>query len=144
MFKRIFGDISANKVALLLSLLGIFNFLLLWPPFEILYFTNEESISWNEIPWDYLCGRSALGLIFNFLINFGIAFTFPLFISLGTILGIPINGIVDSIFRNENLGWFKILATFMIVFGFLLMLVPANFLQRLRRQRKEELHNLIT
>lgn len=143
MFKRVFGDTSVNKVALFLSLLGLFNFLVLWPPFEVLYFTGEESISWNDIPWDYLCGRSVLGLVFNFLINFGIAFTFPLFISLGTILGIPINGIVDSIFRNEHLGWLKIVASFMIIMGFLLMLLPTKAVEKLRPKNREK-ESLIT
>ena len=143
MFKRVFGDTSASKVALFLSVLGCFNFLLLWPLFEILYFTKEEAISWNDIPWNFLCGRSALGLVFNFLINFGIAFTFPLFISLGTILGIPINGIVDSIFRNVHLGWLKIIATIMIIIGFLLMLYPANANKRMKQKNEEE-ENLVT
>ena len=141
MFKRVFGDTSANRVSLFLTILGLFNFLLLWPPFEILYFTREEAITWSDIPWDFLCGRSILGLIFNFLINFGIAFTFPLFISLGTILGIPLNGIVDSIYRNERLGWLKIGASFMIVIGFLLMLYPGKSAKKMKPKEKE---NLIT
>lgn len=143
MFKRVFGDTSATKVALFLSVLGCFNFLLLWPPFEALYFTKEEAISWNDIPWNFLCGRSALGLVFNFLISFGIAFTFPLFISLGTILGIPINAIVDSIYRNVHLGWLKIIASIMIIIGFLLMLYPANANKRMEQKHEDE-ENLIT
>ena len=143
MFKRVFGDTSVTKVALFLTVLGCFTFLLLWPLFEILYFTKEEAISWSEIPWNFLCGRSALGLVFNFLISFGIAFTFPLFISLGTILGIPVNGIVDSIYRNEHMGWFKIIAAIMIIIGFLIMLYPVNGTKSADTKHEEE-QNFIT
>jgi len=143
MFKRVFGDTSATKVALFLSVLGLFDILLLWPFFEILYFTKEETISWYDIPWNFLCGRSALGLIFNFLISFGIAFTFPLFISLGTILGIPINGIVDSIYRHKHMGWVKILAAIMIILGFLLMLYPGKAEKKVDQVDEDE-QNLVT
>ena len=143
MFKRVFGDTSVNRVALFLSMLGIVNFLVLWPPFEILYFTREESINWSNIPWGFLCGRSILSLVFNFLINFGIAFTFPLFISLGTILGIPINGIVDSVYRNKTFSGLQIGASFLIVGGFLLMLLPSNVFDRFKPKNPEKV-NLIT
>lgn len=145
MFKRVFGDAKVGQVALFLTALGLFNLLMLWPIFEILFFTNVESITWNDIPWGYLTGRSVLGLLFNFLISFGIAFTFPLFISLGTILGIPINGIIDTIFRHQSFGGLKIGATFLIVGGFLLMLVPANFMDKFKvKSHSAENENLIT
>ena len=35
--------------------------------------------------------------VFNFLVNFGIAVTYPLFIALGTVVGIPLNaGKIDK------------------------------------------------
>ena len=77
-----------------------------------------------EIPWPYACGASILGIIFNFSINFGIAYTFPLFISLGTILGIPLNALVDVFVRRVDLANWKITAIDLIIGGFLLMLIP--------------------
>ena len=77
-----------------------------------------------DVPWAYVCGSSALGVVFNFSINFGIAYTFPLFISLGTVLGIPFNAIVDVVFRQVDLLNWKITAMDLIVGGFLLMLLP--------------------
>ena len=79
-----------------------------------------------NIPWGYICGSSILGVVFIFSINFGISYTFPLFISLGTVVGIPLNAIVDVIVRHiDFLNW-KFLATDLIVGGFLLMLVPPS------------------
>ena len=87
-----------------------------------------------DIPWKYLCASSALSVVFNFSINFGIAYTFPLFISLGTILGIPLNALFDSFIRKVDLLNWKFPATDLIVGGFLLMLVPpsdSEYLQKL-------------
>lgn len=38
-----------------------------------------------------------MATIYNLLVNFGIAYTYPLFISVGAILGIPSNAIVDAV-----------------------------------------------
>lgn len=96
---------------------------LLWPIILILYFTHVETIEWDNLPWTFLCGSAALGVAFNFLVNFGIAFTYPLFISLGTVIGIPLNAIVDAIFRNRNFGPIKIGGSACIIVGFLIMLI---------------------
>lgn len=77
-----------------------------------------------DVPWEYMCGSAALGVVFNFSINFGIAYTFPLFISLGTILGIPLNATVDAVFRHVDLANWKLTAMDLIIGGFLLMLLP--------------------
>ncbi|CAH1253800.1 SLC35F3 [Branchiostoma lanceolatum] len=96
LFKRMFGDASVGQVSLFLSCLGMLDLLGLWPVMLGLYYGQVETMDWYHLPWSYLCGGAALGLAFNFFINFGIAFTFPLFISLGTVLGIHLNAGVDS------------------------------------------------
>ena len=113
---------------------------------EIFYYSGEELIVWSKIPWAYLCGTAVLGLVFNFLINFGVAFTFPLFISLGTLLGIPINAVVDSIWRHQAFGPLKAGAAVLIIAGFLIMLLPPDTMSRLLGQKKneEENPNLLT
>lgn len=125
-FKRIVGDATLGQVSLFLSCLGLLNTVLLWPIVLIFYYTHYEFFNWGNIPWKFLCGNAVLGLIFNFLINFGIAFTYPLFISLGTVLGIPINALTDFVFRGAQFGSCKIVAAFSIVIGFLFMLLPAE------------------
>jgi solute carrier family 35 protein F3/4 len=120
-FKLFIGDGEIEQVALFLTCLGLTNLLCFWPILEIMHFTHYEHILWEHIPWSYLCGSAALGLVFNFLINFGIAFTFPLFISLGTVLGIPINAGVDAIWRGAPFSWAKGIGAVMIIVGFILM-----------------------
>ena len=119
------GDASLYQMALFLSSLGLFVAATLWPIALLLHFLGVEKI--DNVPWGYLCASSALGLLFNFSINFGIAYTFPLFISLGTILGIPLNAFIDAVFRHiEFFRTWKFTATDLIVGGFMLMLIPPS------------------
>ena len=124
LLKRRVGDASLYQMSLFLSMIGFFTTVTLWPIILILHFLHVEVLT--DIPWGYICASSALGVIFNFSINFGIAYTFPLFISLGTILGIPLNAIVDVIVRHVDFLNWKFTATDLIVGGFLLMLVPPS------------------
>ncbi|KXJ23183.1 putative thiamine transporter SLC35F3 [Exaiptasia diaphana] len=134
LFKKTVGDATAPQVALFLSFLGVISTFLLWPIILILYYTQTELIHWNNIPWSYLCGTSSLNLVFNYAINFGIAFTYPLFISLGIVLGIPINALVDAIFRQKSFNGLKIVSAFLIIIGFTLMLVPDSYEYRLQNK----------
>lgn len=131
-FKRIVGDATLGQVSLFLSCLSLLSTVLLWPLIVIFHYTRWEEFKWEDIPWKYLCGNAVLGMIFNFLINFGIAFTYPLFISLGTVLGIPINAVTDYLFRGAAFGSYKIVAAFSIVIGFLFMLLPKEFEETLQ------------
>lgn len=134
LFKRVVGDGTAPQVALFLSFLGILSSLLLWPIILILYYTHIELIEWQKTPWTYLCGTSSLNLVFNFVLNFGIAFTYPLFISLGIVLGIPVNALADTIFRGAKFGVLQIVAAILIITGFAFMLVPENYEDRLQEK----------
>ena len=111
-------------MALFLSFLGLFSILALWPIPLVLHWFNIEVIA--HVPWGYLCASSAFSIVFNFSINFGIAYTFPLFISIGTVLGIPINAVVDSIIHHVSFLNWKWAATDLIVAGFMMMLLPPS------------------
>lgn len=127
------GDASFYQMALFLSMLGLFVTLAFWPILVLLHYLGAEKV--ENVPWGYICASSALGLLFNFSINFGIAYTFPLFISLGTILGIPLNAVIDAVFRRVHFfnNW-KFTATDLIVGGFMLMLIPPSDSQWIHRQ----------
>ena len=118
------GDADLYQMALFLTLLGLFSTFFLWPIVLVLHFLKLEEVS--EVPWGYICASSALGVVFNFSINFGVAYTFPLFISIGTVLGIPLNAVLDFIIRRESFLNWKFTATDFIVGGFMLMLVPPS------------------
>ena len=88
----------------------------------------------QDVHWGVVCANAILGVVFNFAINFGIAYTFPLFISLGTILGIPINALFDIFFRSVDLANWKITAMDLIIGGFLLILVPPDSSEWIHRK----------
>lgn len=73
------------------SLNGALDLVLLWPISLILFATGVETLNWEEIPWDLLCLTAFLGLCFNLSVNFGVTFTYPLFISIGAVLVAPAN-----------------------------------------------------
>ena len=134
LFKRLVGEATSGQVSLFLSCVGFISTFLLWPVIVIFQFTEYEHVNWANIPWDYLCGTGALSLIFNYLINFGIAFTYPLFISLGTVMGIPANALTDFIFRAKEFGAYKVLAAVLITVGFLFVLIPELYEDRLQEK----------
>ena len=79
-------------------------------------------------------GTSLLGLVFNFFLIFGVAYTYPLFISIGNLIGVPMNALIDAEFRGEHLGANKICAFFMILVGFVILLIPVARLRRWERK----------
>ncbi len=125
------GDATLYQMSLFLSSLGLFSTLCLWPIPLALHLTGVELLT--NIPWGYLCISALLSVIFNFSINFGIVYTFPLFISLGTVTGIPLSAVVDSLFRNVDFFDWKFPATDLIVGGFILMLLPPDDSQCLQK-----------
>lgn len=118
------GDASLYQMSLFLSSLGLFNILCFWPIVLALHLLKVEEVA--NVPWGYINASSALSVVFNFSINFGIAYTFPLFISIGTILGIPLNAVVDFVVRKVDFFNWKFTATDFIIGGFLMMLLPPS------------------
>jgi len=123
-FKRAVGNASLGQVSLFLSLLGLCNATILWVPALVLNLTGVEIAEPGYIPWEFLCGSSVLSLVFNFLINFGVAYTYPLFISIALMLGIPINAGVDILFRGEEFSLLQLSAALLIIVGFCFMMFP--------------------
>lgn len=124
LFKRFLGDATYGQVSLFLTMLALLNLVLLWPIMLGLYYGKRETLDWNNLPWAFLCGTSALGIVFNFLVNFGIALTYPLLISMANVLGIPINAVIDTAFGGVLLAPLKIVGALLIIGGFIIMLLP--------------------
>ncbi len=130
MFKRFLGFATSSQVALFLTFVGLCNMLVFWIIIIPLHYTGFETIVFPDMPWGPLNGSGVLVLIFNYLLNFGIAYTSPLFIALGTMLGTPLNAITDFLFRGTPFGVYKTVAAILILTGFLLMLIPNDTLRR--------------
>lgn len=62
LFKRFLGDATYGQVSLFLTMLALLNLVLLWPIMLGLYYGKRETLDWNNLPWAFLCGTSALGI----------------------------------------------------------------------------------
>ena len=74
------------------------DMILLWPISLALFATEVESADWSAVPWELLMLSAFFGLCFNLSLNFGVTFTYPLFISIGAVLVGPANLLVIYFF----------------------------------------------
>ena len=95
-YKYFFNTLDLGQCCYSLAIIGALDLVLLWPISLILFATDVETANWEEIPWDLLCLSAFLGLCFNLSLNFGVTFTYPLFISIGAVLIAPANLMVRS------------------------------------------------
>ncbi|XP_005345954.1 putative thiamine transporter SLC35F3 isoform X3 [Microtus oregoni] len=146
LFKLLLGSAKFGEAALFLSILGVFNVLFITCIPVILYFTRVEYWnSFDDIPWGNLCGFSILLLTFNIVLNFGIAVTYPTLMSLGIVLSVPVNAVVDHYTSQIVFNGVRVIAIIIIGLGFLLLLLPEEWdvwliklLTRLKVRKKEE------
>ncbi|ETE72635.1 Solute carrier family 35 member F3, partial [Ophiophagus hannah] len=168
LFKLLLGSAKYGEAALFLSVLAVFNILFVTCIPVILYFTKVEYwSSFDAIPWGSICGFSVLLLsnkfsskikvilkwkmlflisAFNIILNFGIAITYPTLISLGIVLSVPVNAIVDHYSSDIVFNSVRVIAIVIIGLGFLLLLLPEEWdewliklLTRLKVRKKEEI-----
>ena len=126
LLKRLLGDPSATTISLLLSCIALSNLILVTPIVLAFAFAGVEHVVWSEVPWAFLSFSALLSLVFNFAVNFGVAYCNPLFISIGMLIGIPLNAVADRVFHGTNFEGMKILASALICLGFLVMLLPPS------------------
>uniref|UniRef100_A0A7N9DAF4 Solute carrier family 35 member F3 n=1 Tax=Macaca fascicularis TaxID=9541 RepID=A0A7N9DAF4_MACFA len=146
LFKLLLGSAKFGEAALFLSILGVFNILFITCIPIILYFTKVEYwSSFDDIPWGNLCGFSVLLLTFNIVLNFGIAVTYPTLMSLGIVLSVPVNAVIDHYTSQIVFNGVRVIAIIIIGLGFLLLLLPEEWdvwliklLTRLKVRKKEE------
>jgi hypothetical protein len=76
-------------MALFFSLIGLMIAFLMWPIVLIFYFAGFEILYWNYIPWLYISIAAILYLTANILSNFGLCWTYEVFLTLGLLFAIP-------------------------------------------------------
>jgi len=126
LFKRINGNASLGQVSLFMSSLGLMNLTLNFIPTAVLVWLQLDHIEWDYIPWLPLIGSALLALIFNFLVNFGIALLDPLVISIGMLCGIPVSAVVDIVFREMAATHMFLAGSSLIVLAFILTVFPVD------------------
>lgn len=123
-FKKIIGNASLGDVSLFMTCLGFLNLTINWIPALILALTGAETLHFAYAPWGPMVGAALLSMAFNFTINFGIALLNPLVISVGMLLGIPLNTLIDILFRHLDATPLFIVGTGLICLSFCLIIIP--------------------
>ncbi|XP_077518302.1 solute carrier family 35 member F3-like isoform X1 [Amblyomma americanum] len=126
-FKKLIGDVSFGQLSLFFSLIGFLNLLLMWPVLLALYLLRFETIVWGRMPWGMLAGAGALSLLSNLLGNFGIMWTFEIFLTLGLAFAVPISAIVDVYIYEVIFEGMKLAGILLILIGFMLVLLPEDW-----------------
>ncbi|XP_070581662.1 solute carrier family 35 member F3-like [Ptychodera flava] len=125
-FYHTMGNATFADIAMFFTMIGICDLLLMWPVVFCASYTGYESYIIKEVPWTILSLAALFGLFLTFLVIFGSVCTSHANISLGTLVGIPINIVVDILAYEVAFSWLKILALLSIGAGFILMLIPRS------------------
>lgn len=126
-YQRMIGYASYGEMSLFFTLIGLLNGILLWPMVLLLYFTSSETLFWNHIPWLPLSGAAALNLTANMLGYIGVYWTYEIFLSFGVLLAIPISLVIDATVYKVVFKGMKLGGILLIMFGFLVVLLPDNW-----------------
>ena len=118
------GDASSIQGSMYVTIASLFNIFIGWIPVVIFNLAGIETIVWSKIPWSPLMLASLFNIFYTGLLVIGIGVTYPIFISLGALFGIPINAVVDTIARHQSFSIIKIISTLLLVVGFLILLIP--------------------
>lgn len=133
-FKKIVGDANFGQVSLFMTCLGLANALIFWPIMVGLAVSHTEQIDLRTAPWGFIVGSSVLGFIFNLMINIGIAVTYPLFVSIGMFIGIPLNTLIDYLARGVRYSTLDVVGIVLIIISFLIILIPFDVLVKSRQR----------
>ena len=125
-FARYLKAPETRQVSLILSLIGLINLLFILPISFLLIYFNVESVEWETAPWGLIIAVSFSGVIFNFLINYGVVVTYPLFISVGFSLCLPGNLAIDYFFRGDNFTGLQLAGT-AVAFSAVLLLLALQY-----------------
>lgn len=126
MFKRVNGSANLGQVSLFMTGLGALDAVVNFVPTAILVSTGADRIEWDAVPWWALIGSAMLGLMYNFLVNFGIALLHPLVISVGMLCGIPLSAGIDIVFRGMDATPQFIVGAILILISFSLSTFPLD------------------
>ncbi|KAG8200007.1 hypothetical protein JTE90_006243 [Oedothorax gibbosus] len=127
LFKKFIGEVNLGQLSFFFSLVGLCNALLMWPIFLALYFSNLEIINFNEIPWLPLMGAALFIFLANLLGNFGVIFTYEVFLTLGFLFAVPASAAVDVYLYNVEFKGMKLAGVILSMIGFCLVLLPENW-----------------
>jgi len=120
-------EITVSKNFLVLGLVGVLFSFFGIPVFILLHYTGWETF---QIPLGRDCWAAlatvGLDLVMNLALSCGVYLTSPLFMSLGSLLTVPVSVVVDKIRYDFVLPWPAFIGMGFIAAGFILMNVSEH------------------
>lgn len=146
LLKKLAGSLSLVSATTLLGIIGLINTLVFWPLLFMMHFFGKENYVFDEIPWGTLNLSAITGFFFNAFVNIGVGYTYPLFISVGTILGIPANILVDSLVHGFLIDNWQITGSVLVGLAFILLVFSKNETKSTKNtgEKIENEQNLLT
>lgn len=117
-----------------MTIISIVNIFIGWIPVVIFNVTGIETIVWSQVPWNLVMLTNIFGIFYTALVVIGIGVTYPIFVTLGVLFGIPINAVVDVIVRGRSFSVIKIISTLLLVIGFSILLIPLEKAQKISKK----------
>ncbi|EDV20478.1 uncharacterized protein TRIADDRAFT_61185 [Trichoplax adhaerens] len=124
--KRVLPDSCFGKTLLALSAVSMTVLLSGWIFVLLFSATGFEALNWDVMPWDSLNLTAAFGVAIHALTFLGTAVSYPVFVAIGLLLGIPGNAIVDIAMHHVIFDYLKILGAILISCSFLILLIPED------------------
>jgi len=121
LYRRWFGASSTRFAFLVLGSVGAGMLIFGAPISALVLGTGWQSVDWSVFPWGLQILACFGGMSFNLSVAVGVATTYPLYVAVGTILGLPLNVIVDVVFRGTTVNWVEILGMVAVGCGFMLL-----------------------
>jgi drug/metabolite transporter (DMT)-like permease len=127
--KRFLGDANNATTSILMTLQGLWTFVIISPILLVLHFSGVMVLS---VPSDNLIifciiSSSICGFFINLLLNFGIVLTSPLFISVGAMICVPGTVVADYVLHNTPITVVQAVGTGAILVGFALLNFDPHF-----------------
>jgi len=121
-YKKLFGDINSVGVMLVQTYIGLFTLLFLWIFIPILMALGvEPSFSFTPEVVSFLFGNVLFAVSYFIFFAFAIAVTNPIYISLTSMLGIPLSGLADYILHKDSFSQMTIIGMVLVLFGVMLI-----------------------
>ena len=115
------------RASLYLSVTCAQALLIFWIPILILYLTDTEIIIPSSFPWTEFFLSITILFLYSVLMTLCINFTYPIYMSMGPLFGIPLNAAIDVIIRNQTFSSVKIVGTSLLIIGFLVLTIPIPY-----------------
>lgn len=108
--------------------MGIQCLCIFWIPIVIFHFTKLEFIVIRDFPWLAFIAVLGFRLAFNLCWYLGIVYTDSIYFSIGTLLAIPINAIIDVTIRHHYFHVLEVIGTLLLVVGFIMFTIPLHII----------------